>query len=304
MHRPKPHLVLHIGLPKTGTTFLQKRLFSRQWFVPYFGVHSRIVHPLDAGLKQVFRKGVPQDWASFRKRWSHDIAATVDSLPYRWHDTMLCSNENYFTSTTDIAHAGHELDPDRVAGHLREFRRSFWKEDVRVLIGIRRQDQWLASNYAEQAFRRELSGQKDFERKMSKLTGQDGPSVPWLDYSLLISRIADAVGRENVSVLLMEELSMDPEAVLGQIESFIGHPLHGAGSVDFKRQENVKAVAENCWRLNDRAITNPRLLKKSGVREEQIVLSPELGERIMAACRPGNLALASLLGRDLSRFGY
>ena len=160
---------------------------------------------------------------------------------------------------------------------------------VRVLIGIRRQDQWLASRYAESSKHFPDFGQADFDRRMAAIAAGarlDGP-LGWLDYHAVHRHFTAALGAENLLMLPLERLAQAPQATLAELGGFMGGPdlarryVKAAGTEPEALRRNRLADGADLWRL-----------RRDGA---PLALAPALREALLARFADGNRALAALL---------
>jgi hypothetical protein len=121
-----------------------------------------------------------------------------------------------------------------------------------VVIGIRRQDQWLASRYAESS--KDFPGldQSDFDRRMHELAKRevlDGP-LAWLDYAAVRQEFSAALGRENLLLVPLEWIGARPEETIRQLEGFCGLTPGDAWALKPSRQaRNPLSKGPNTWRM-------------------------------------------------------
>jgi hypothetical protein len=275
-------LTLHIGLPKTGTTFLQYQIFKRQGKLPY--IHD----PLDTSQDAIEH----QLKLYFRCR-STTLDRLDESVPRVLpRGEVLVSNENISMKASEVWQAGGPT-PSSFAERLR--RLSSTVGGVRVLLGIRRQDQWLGSRYAESAKNFPEFGQGDFETRMAEIS--ESPlqgALQWLEYAAAYERLAEAIGQDNVMVIPSEELLTDPESILHGLEEFLGH----RGLVEAYRtakaatglRRNVLSTGRNTWQLR--------------TRDAHITLPDGLESRLLTRFRDENRALDKVLDGTLSAHSY
>ena len=124
-----PVLTLHIGLPKTASTFLQRSVFSSAPGLTYVRKYKEL--PLPVAIEKMQRV--------HPRRVSDFVDSIGEELP---EGNVLVSNENV---------SMHVKEPwaDKGPTPTRFCERVVALEPLvgtlRVILGIRRQDQWLAS---------------------------------------------------------------------------------------------------------------------------------------------------------------
>ena len=183
--------VLHVGLPKTGTTMLQRHVFPAldgvEVHVDRGAANDPLMRRLIAAEKEEDRGTIP---------------------PAR--GPRLISRENFtFPRKTDVAAA---------PGRLRALIGA-----ARVVIAVRRQADWLESMYFQ-----DQSVAKTRRRGLME-TPRDwlaralaGPILGQTRFAALADRWADAFGAENVALVPFEQLRRDPAAFFAPFAAPLG----------------------------------------------------------------------------------
>lgn len=184
---------------------------------------------------------------------------------------------------------------------------------TKILVIIRRQDVLLASSYAQLSRKILFASQRDFEKRVQELLGNkfglpedDFYSVEY--YKLYQSLIA-SVGKENVCLLLLEEMASEFKVFEKRITDFL--ELENNELPLSQALQNSRSLGKNTWRIR------PILLYKSGQERVQITaprcltnrgkdirLTPDLSRMIMRHYMDSNQKLDEMLDIDLSGFGY
>lgn len=275
-------LTVHLGLPKTATTLLQYRVFGKQDTIRF--VHDPRDEDPDA-LERLLRRHQRAP-AHRLEELEHRIAV---ALP---EGETLVSNENISLFATELW-AGNGPSADRMAERLGRLRAGC--EGVRAIFGIRRQDQWLASMYAQSV--RSLPTpfcQADFEARVealcrSRLRGASS----LLDYRAVYAHLVEQLGRDNVLVLASEDVATRPADVLRSLDRFLGvatfEAAHRAGRLDLG-PVNVLSGGQNQWRVKG--------------YDGTLKLSDELAWQVLDRFAPSNAGLAEATGIDLGEHGY
>lgn len=238
-------LVLHIGLPKTGTTFLQHRVFAASTELQF--VH-RTLAPQRAELCFALRRlarSIPL-LLPFRREQALSQLEAINPEDPR---PLLVSDENICMDVRSFWRGGRP-DPIELADRLARLAQAVADrfDPVRVLIGVRGQDQWLASRYAESS--RVLTGftQADFERRVRALcTARLQGPARWLDYDTVTRAFAARLGEENVRLVSLEQLAAAPQRTTKELGKFVGGvALRSAAA---RNRRNSLAAGANTWRL-------------------------------------------------------
>lgn len=276
-----PVLHLHIGLPKTATTLLQYRVFKRQDELAYLhDPRDRDPGAVEELLKR-YQQAAPDQLATLGARLHQ-------ALPD--HD-LLVSNENISMLTRDIWN-GTGPTPTQLADRLGRLDREL--RTVRVILGIRRQDQWLGSMYAQSGHVYPEFSQEDFDERLVGLCERPPVGVAGhLDYDRLHTALVDRLGADNVLVLPSELLAEDPGDAMRRLDAFLDLDVFARAYRDDELDlapVNVRSEGRNRWQLKD--------------RDESVTMSDELSARIVERFAPGNRRVAAAIGIDLGRYGY
>jgi len=242
-------LVLHIGLAKTGTTFLQYKVFARSPSLTFLHrKRGKLAFRITRGLRAFGQAEKPE---------ARQLRITLNRLLKRIEpgtSPVVVSDENIAVGP-GLFWTGRPAKPAKVARRIASLRKSLPPEllPLKVLVGIREQDQWLASCYAEASLRFPGFDQADFNRRIAEIAGlgETDPSLGWLDYQRAREALANALGPENVLLLPLERLSSAPADALGQLSGFLGGvDLLGAHPAEVASQpSNQLSSGNNMWRL-------------------------------------------------------
>lgn len=152
-------LYLHIGLPKTGTTYLQEQVFPKLYWLDYLNKpRSDFLQdgpdPMYGIMDRAFKHSAVI-WEEFGDEvFAH---VTGDSAAPTAQRSLLISDEG-------ISTGGRR--PFFLRAHLEEFRKKAFEwgfASLKLICIFRRQDQWLGSHYAQISNRIPNASQEDFE---------------------------------------------------------------------------------------------------------------------------------------------
>jgi len=325
-------LVIHIGLAKCGSTMLQRAVFSQE--DGYFGTSNEIAPTNNFAkllqwcapvrYKVLYRMADAQNWAS-RLREAH---------------ASLAPNSERILLSDEVLSSPNILSPWPIVRYLKRLDDEVWSEGkVRVIVVLRRQQERMASAYAELSKHLVDAGQNDFERYIRTRVKKTRS----LDFSGLVERLYQVFSKERVLVLFLEE--SHTSEFWNSLVEFAGLKNCSVKErvLDAERK-NVRRKSESVWRLQEfdsvtsanfsidrwmgtlwphtflpdvRKRTNSFLVKKvsdsrqrgldsaSGrPREETIELTAELQDLIRQRCSIFNERLAELVERDLGDLGY
>ncbi len=211
-------LVLHVGVTKTGSTYLQNlmeanrpELLRRGVWYPEVGLYWQGPRPEKQAGHSRFNDAAVGGGSDLRRH----LRAGVRILGDRLH-TIILSSEAFFL---------HEKS-HRIPGYLSDF-------DCEIVIYLRRQDEWANSQYCEL-----VAG-----------GAVDRVSVPideWLrldevrarmDYRNALARFASAVPREKITVRVFDRLAMKGGDLVEDFADAAGIPE----LLDLERPEKSQA---------------------------------------------------------------
>lgn len=307
-------LYLHIGIPKTATTWLQSRVFSQLDHIKYLDCpRSELFKATNKEeistrfLGEVFQKS-SRIWSEYGDIIFEDLVGDR----HKW----LEHNKDLLISEEGIGRSGSR--PALLAAHLRELKlkASGWGfHHFKIIYIIRRQDHWLASHYAQMSDRISKPEQTDFERLIREIASPRESRFGFgmlLDHNVLYDHLVDVVGKDSLLILPYEMLEESPEGFLNLLLQKLNTPSNKIKEIyemESESKANVRSGQEQLtWRLR-RKISRLRRLPLvrwiiNNKKAKTIRLTSEISQKINDTYSEGNQALAEKTNLDLCRYGY
>jgi hypothetical protein len=277
-------LTLHIGLPKTGTTYIQGWLQSNRAALAAAGtwVPSR----------QIFAHRLAAEFINDAKRAARSDVVNIRGAPFEAarNDLLRGLEDQRFQRAILSSEYFFEADPRQVAslGGLAP------DTQVRIIIYLRRQDRIIESGYNQ-------------EVKAMGATSQiaAGAYQPKLDWLRLFESWAAVFGETNVALLNFDLASRSGD-VLGEFCRAAGLMPPAAGDApapsDQWRNESLPANLLEFKRLANMVASTDledflHQAVKAGIGGPSFRLKPEAAKAHLAFYDDGNRELARRLGR-------
>jgi len=184
----KPEVVLHVGMHKTGTTFLQWNVF----------------HYVDANyLWHVFYKSWLKDLLNPQKEVDYEKIRSKLSRILRNDKVNILSEENIYTYQ-------FTKEDDRFV-RLERIKQVF--PEAKIIIGTRKEEQNLVSWYIEYVA---VGGILDFQGFLDRFMNMEK-----LNYESYIKKLIEYNSKENVFIYTMEDLRKDQGRLVKRICGFM-----------------------------------------------------------------------------------
>ncbi len=318
---PRP-LVVHVGLPKTGTTTLQKGLFAHHSEIAFLG--KRAGKNFDSDLRRCVSE------AAFRLGnqifWQHARDPDMDLARRIYRDEVLPSVDDRrvpLFSFEGLAVADLE-DRRAVAENIRAL-----CPDARIVFGIRRPPDLVAALYFQRRKRLHFGHPTERERR-DRSTSTDAwlaaivrgtEMAEHLDYARSIRLFVEALGRDNVGVFVFEALVEDPEGFATSLCRFLDIEAEEGIRLVGTRRENrrlTQPVLDRLarferpgWLATLYGLAGPRMRKRlvgQGRFEDatpgRLVVPAQVQNEIDARTRAGNRWIANTWALPLEEYGY
>jgi len=308
-----PPLLVHLGLHRTGSSWLQRRVFDGRDGRPMQVVPDRA----ESARRIVLPREDDFDAPGVRRWISERTRAVADAggLP-------VLSNERF----SGNPHSGW-FDADRTFDRLAEV-----VETPRVLVVLRRQDDLIRSLYLQYV---RIGGPASLAAYLQAPEPGDhrapGFDPAFLRYDRLLAGLDRRFGRDRVLALPYDLLDRNPHAFLERIGAFAGRPFPapedarrrvyaspGFVEASCRRRLNLLCTRSSLHRaapFPSRLASGPaellaRLLAGMGTPILESTLARRAGRRIetrleaLGGFRESNRRLAERLGEDLGAYGW
>lgn len=334
-------LIIHIGLPKTASQTLGKRCFSQfentitifsseEWKLNTNQNLLNLFRYIDPSLFDTYegKKYLDQLHVASRRTLGKPLfISNVSLIIY----PMFNGRTHWFS--------GKQLEYFPVSLCIEALLNTCpWISKIKILLTLRNQPQWLASLYAQHSGV-DSASTLDFERQVRNLMCDDSLNGGgFLNWDKMVHDLYRAVGKDNVYVLLIEDINkLSYWKTLAEASELPFDPAHFL-SISNMPATNVRKTGYNNWGIADRTnpfnydncfwnfvkrhlLKNPTLydlairfarlsIKKANPvmrfyysargRNDNFYLSEEFATDIRAYCNPFNQNLAKSLGREIS----
>lgn len=277
----KRTLYIHIGLHKTGTTAIQYLLYNNKAQLKKNGVcYPEAPAGVHAPRQQRFLIDL------IHKKEKHKFVSYFRK-PIREFPVTLISSECFLEETSFISWFGM-------------LKTLF--DDVKIIIYIRRQDQWIESTYSYFIKYHYKRLDLTIDDWVNGFLDQNTPFWYGLNWSDLVDKWSEAFGKENIIVRKYDLRHFTQGSLLNDFMDIIGKGQ--LESFKNKPEDRINRRISNRHELELLRITNPFMRQP----EQEIIVSnllplleidntpltsPETKAKIMEWCRESNIKLAN-----------
>lgn len=252
-------IFLHIGLPKTATTWWQHEVFPFLPQVEFVHRRTEIDQKVDLIRRLIgyCEKGVGKNHRRF-ERSIEAFGRVFQIAQSKGHSDVLVSNENIsITARGFWNYDNDDAAPKVKIRRLSQLVDALGNPSVKVLLGTREPADWIASRYAKSARNLPQASQQDFNDRIASLLQADElpGSARWLDYEYVQEQLSNTFGTENVLAVPMENLTAEPVETILRVGKFLGgrdlqvltDQMQKRGV--FGRRLNQSQYSEGVWHL-------------------------------------------------------
>lgn len=319
-------LILHIGLPKCGSTTLQ-RYFSDM--DGYLGRGSQ-----DKKANELCTELLRCSHANRFSRVSVKKLVSWGGMVEKYRVSKNIEKQRFILSSEVLSKT--KKDYSELFDFLEVLKKNGSFENLKVLVTLREQSTKLASGYAQSSSKRFNASQSDFEKYLKVEMEKNH-----LDYVDLVLGLHSQLGKNNVKVTFLEEIGT-PD-FWKEIEEFCHISRSEAGLSNFSsNQANKKSLGMSSWAIQKpcsdivsrgaaisiltwfwpvsflkswRPFARSFLASSHSLvcscvfsierrREEKIVLNDDVKASIQQRYASGNRKLEKLIGKKIDHLGY
>lgn len=298
-------LIIHAGLPKTATTYLQLQVFPRHPQIEYLGKCRPLFRVEDGGQEvDATIREVARGLAS---------AEAAGRVPVISHEKILKGPYEEIERTIE-----------RIVGLTGQ---------CRVFFSLRRPTDFVEAFYLQRmrsihvdkgrCFGRRLRFQTFEQWLETEWADRDRSNLSYLTYPQTIQKFAARLGRGSVGVFLFESMRADAQAFLRAVAEFMNVDPTRMSSLSDGKRENVR-MSEAPLKKLERLSRSPigaiafrfatragrrRMLgmdDAAGTRDQSahVLWPPQWKQRIEDFTRAGNRELAQRWELPLAEHGY
>jgi len=327
--------IFHIGMHKCASTTLQNKVFRYE--PGAIGTHQELDFEINFGKQ--FQRLSPVGGRQFGS--ISGVKEWVERVNNYQNETD--PHVDRFIVSSEFLCQSNKLSDRPIIKFLDEINQKILNgNSIKVIIIFRKQSEMMASEYAQISRTHYNSSQIDFEKWVTRRLNQKNRLI--LDWGGWAESLVDTFGRDNVCILLLEE--MQELGFWEELVSFIdarkitAEELHENNTLS---KLNTRKVDKKTWELtpfdlqkkakNDvhkvkyflsgigfnegltkKPITHMismrikylRLMgyKDNHLLDSNISLNPEIESKIRSAFKDSNAKLSTVLRRDICDFGY
>lgn len=275
-------IVFHIGPPKTATTFLQHQIFAK-------AAPNDFYHKNNQGNVKVLMK-IAQRKALQKSETKSELIEWLSTLSSK--GLSIVSNEN-IASQSEGFWRGTGPSPSSVAKSLLTISTAagFKPNEIKIIFGVRRQDQMLASRYSQGSTTKPTYSQDGFNELVNELTSDTAikSGHEWLYFDRTLELFRSIFGIENVLSYSVKDLDLQPDIVIASISGFcefdFSEALASSIAAGKLKSSNKKSIGTDKWIL--------------GTVNKELTVSDQLKQKILTHFDASNNRFMTMTGHNL-----
>lgn len=320
------NIILHVGLTKTGTTFLQYNVFPflKDVYHTGFGEYQKFLNQTPIG--QLFLdiqnvrlyKIFPKERIEFYKKQINEYLNNIKEK------TVLISCENFvgFLGIHRVSKDKPHFDNLRFTNILKEI-----FPQAKIFFVYRNQNGWMESSYNQCVIKTgsNISFDEYIGYKNDKFIQGNYLDFEKVKWDKIIENYRKEFGENNVLALPYEFFKEDYRTFLDLFFDFTNiEPYYPENNeyINLRKKENTginypllnkyldwieylpKGIIKRKIQKNDRGLRKLLSLKKDEVVYDKIKFDDSQRQELSKILRESNRKLAEITGYDLSKYGY
>jgi hypothetical protein len=296
---------MHVGLPKTGTTTLQKQVF--QGLPNYFGKEQLDSAPVTwrgfAQLREVIQFRPPEWWKTRDALGVRTMLGRVARELPKLGSRVIISFENMIASEFFGPNKGAYERPDGTRFHPSEhfptILNALAPERTRtvVLVTCRQQWTWLPSLYAQLSDRIPSASQQHFDYELDKILSADWLGQSTINLLALGTQIVANVRPDSLTFLPVE--SMGTRDYADALAQTLGVRAKNTEQAVSAASFNASRQADDSWKLRQ---FGSGFSGRTGVPERTPsghISESRLDRRLGGLQNPGQISLNALRQQEI-----
>ena len=236
----KDNFILHIGYPKTASSFLQRKVFSR------VNAQGKDSNNFVSRITEPYTRRKLSRNSEYRKFYAYAILRGMRIYnPFNIYSSEHILAPNFFSNDLQLRDSHYDIRS--TLNVIRSVHQYFQKQKIqlKILVTIRPQNTWLGSFYAHRSIYFDGS-QNHFDAFVRNIIfDQNHPVRNYLDMKNLSLLLKQEFEQDNILFFCMSDLSDDLKYV--KLLKFCNLP-----TINIKSDPlNYLSVAKNKWHLRD-----------------------------------------------------